>query len=203
YLKNPRLYFENSGLRDHIYLDADAFAGYLERDWHEQFTETDYTPPLLRNRMLNELFHESVPVILHEDDLNAMYFSIENRSPFLDRQLFELACRIPTRYLIRDGYAKIVLRDAMRGIVPDAVLNNRRKVGFNAPVTSFLKIDQPDVRDYLLAPSPIFNHVRRDRIEKLLNEGAAGSAPLANSQSKFLFNFLNAKVFLEQFGSGP
>jgi asparagine synthase (glutamine-hydrolysing) len=203
YLKNPRLYFENPGLRDHIYLDADAFAGYLERDWHEEFTETDYTPALLRNRMLNEMFHESVPVILHEDDLNAMYFSIENRSPFLDRQLFELAYRIPTRFLVRDGYAKIVLRDAMRGIVPDAVLNNRRKVGFNAPVTSFLKIDQPDVRDYLLASSPIFNHVRRDKIEKLLNEGAAGSAPLPNSQSKFLFNFLNAKVFLEQFGSGP
>jgi asparagine synthase (glutamine-hydrolysing) len=203
YLKNPRLYFENPGLRDHIYLDANDFAGYLKRDWHEAFTETDYTPSLLRNRMLNELFHESVPVILHEDDLNAMYFSIENRSPFLDRQLFELACRIPTRFLIRDGYAKIVLRDAMRGIVPDAVLDNRRKVGFNAPVTSFLKIDQPDVRDYLLAPGPIFNHVRRDKIEKLLSEGAAGQAPFPNSQSKFLFYFLNAKVFLEQFGSGP
>ncbi len=196
YLQNPRLYFENAGVRDHIYLDAKNFAGYLQRDWHEAFTETGYTASLLRNRMLNELFHEAVPVILHEDDLNAMYFSIENRSPFLDRQLFELSCRIPTRFLIRDGYAKIVLRDAMRGIVPDAVLDNRRKVGFNAPVTSFLKIEQPDVRDYLLAPSPIFDHVRRDRIEQLLSR-----TELPNSQSKFLFYFLNAKVFLEEFGS--
>jgi asparagine synthase (glutamine-hydrolysing) len=199
YLKNPRLYFENPGIRDHIYLDAKNFVGYLQRDWHEAFSETDYAPSLLRNRMLNELFHESVPVILHEDDLNAMYFSIENRSPFLDRGLFELAYRIPTRFLIRDGYAKIVLRDAMRGIVPDAVLDNRRKVGFNAPVTSFLKIDQPDVREYLLASSPIFDHVRRDKIEQLLKDGEG--APLPNSQSKFLFYFLNAKVFLEEFGS--
>ena len=107
YLKNPRLYFENPALRDHIYLDADAFAGFLVRDWHEEFTETDYTPALLRNRMLNEMFHESVPVILHEDDLNAMYFSIENRSPFLDRQLFELTYRIPTRYSVS--------RDKVRG----------------------------------------------------------------------------------------
>ena len=45
----------------------------------------DFADDLLRNRMLNELFPEAVPVILHEDDLNAMYFSIENRSPFLDR----------------------------------------------------------------------------------------------------------------------
>ena len=86
YLQNPRLYFENAGLRDHIYLDAANFAGFLQRDWHEAFTESDYTPSVLRNRMLNELFHEAVPVILHEDDLNAMYFSIENRSPFLDRR---------------------------------------------------------------------------------------------------------------------
>ena len=42
----------------------------------------------MRNRMLNEMFHEVVPVILHEDDLNAMHFSVENRSPFLDREAF-------------------------------------------------------------------------------------------------------------------
>jgi asparagine synthase (glutamine-hydrolysing) len=138
-----------------------------------------------------------------------MYFSIENRSPFLDRELFELSCRLPTRFLIRDGFSKVVLRDAMRGIVPDAVLNNRRKVGFNAPVTSFLKINQPDVRDYLLAPSPIFNYVQRDKIAELIGakngtsgRSATGSrAELPNSQSKFLFYFLNAKVFLEEFGS--
>jgi len=199
YLRNPTLYWANPGIRDHIYLDAKNFAAYLKRDWHEAFAESTYVDSLLRNRMLNELFHESVPVILHEDDLNAMYFSIENRSPFLDRRLCELAYRIPTRFLIRDGYAKAVLRDAMRGIVPDAVLNNRRKVGFNAPVTSFLKIDQADVRDYLLATSPIFDHVRRDKIEKLLEDGRNTALP--NSQSKFLFYFLNAKVFLEEFGS--
>lgn len=194
YLQNPRLYFDDPGVRDHIYLNAREFAGYLRQDWFEAFSEADYTPSLLRNRMANELFHEAVPVILHEDDLNAMYFSIENRSPFLDRRLFDICSRIPTRYLIRDGFAKVVLRDAMRGIVPDPVLDNRRKVGFNAPVTSFLKIDRPDVRDDLLAKSPVFDRVRRDKIETLLSR-----KELPNSESKFLFNFLNAKVFLEEF----
>jgi len=194
YLQNPRLYFDNPGIREHIYLNAREFAGYLRNDWFEAFSESDYTPSLLRNRMANELFHEAVPVILHEDDLNAMYFSIENRSPFLDRRLFDICSRIPTRYLIRDGFAKIVLRDAMRGIVPDPVLDNHRKVGFNAPVTSFLKIDRPDVREYLLAPSPVFDRVRRDKIEILLSR-----KELPNSESKFLFNFLNAKLFLEEF----
>lgn len=194
YLSNPELFVENPDERGHIYLDADMFAGYLRNGWQEAFEERTFTADLLRNRMLNELFYEAVPVILHEDDLNAMFFSIENRSPFLDRELYELTARIPTRHLVRDGYAKAVLRDAMRGIVPDRVLDSRRKVGFNAPVLSFLDRDDPEVRAELLADSPIFDHVRRERIEALLDKDF-----LPNSESKFLFNFLNSKLFLEEF----
>ena len=39
--------------------------------------------------MLNELFYESVPVILKEEDLNCMKNSIENRAPYLDKSLIE------------------------------------------------------------------------------------------------------------------
>jgi asparagine synthase (glutamine-hydrolysing) len=146
--------------------------------------------------MLNELFHEAVPVILHEDDLNAMYYSIENRSPYLDRALFEFCFSIPTRHLIQDGRAKQVLRDAMRGIVPQPILDSRRKVGFNAPMLSFLDAANPETRAQLLDDSPIFEHVRRDRIEELLDKDF-----LPNSQSKFLFYFLNSKIFLEEYAA--
>ena len=144
--------------------------------------------------MLNEMFHEAVPVILHEDDLNAMYFSIENRSPYLDRELFDFCYRIPSRHLIRDGFAKAVLRDAMRGIVPERVLSNPRKVGFNAPIFSLLNVQDPAVRGSLLDRSPIFDHVRREKIEELISK-----PDLPNSESKFLFYFLSSKHFLEEF----
>ena len=196
FLRDPDAFVRNPALRDHIFLDAREFAGYLQRDWSEPFAETEYSASMLRNRMLNELFHEVVPVILHEDDLNAMSFSIENRSPFLDRGLFEFASSIPTQYLIRDGYAKAILRDAMRGIVPPAVLESRRKVGFNAPIHAFIDPSDRDTRASLLDDSPVFDHVRRDRIEALLDKPA-----LPNSESKFLFYFLNAKMFLEEFGA--
>jgi asparagine synthase (glutamine-hydrolysing) len=137
-----------------------------------------------------------VPPILHEDDLNAMYFSIENRSPFLDRRLFELCQRIPTRHLVRESRAKAVLREAVRGIAPDAIVDNPRKVGFNVPILDYLDVKAPRVRDELLGSSPVFEHVRRDRIAQMLD-----SAYLPNSQSKFLFYFLNAKIFLEEFGT--
>ena len=196
FLGNPDAFIENPTLRDHIFLNAEGFARDLRVEWAEPFMEEHYTDSLLRNRMLNELFHESVPVILHEDDLNAMCFSIENRSPFLDRELFEFCYRIPSRHLMRDGLAKIVLRDAMRGIAPEPILMNPRKVGFNAPIFSFLDVSDPDVKGALLDQSPIFEHVRRGAIEELLQK-----PNLPNSESKFLFYFLSSKLFLEEFAS--
>ena len=196
HLRNPDLFVDSPGFRDHIYMDADGFAGYLTSHWSEAFAEEKYSTHLLRNRMLNELFHEATPVILHEDDLNAMYFSVENRSPFLDRHLMEFCNSIPTRHLIRDGRAKSVLRDALAGIGPDEVMQNRRKVGFNAPIYSFLDVHNPEVRRELLRDSPVFDMISRDKISSLLDK-----ADLPNSESKFVFYFLNCKLFLEEFSS--
>jgi asparagine synthase (glutamine-hydrolysing) len=193
YLKDPERFVRDPSERRHIFLDADAFAEFLIEDWNEPFSEERYSPHVLRNRMLNELFHEAVPPILHEDDHNAMSFSIENRSPFLDRNLYEFMQRTPTRHLVRNGRAKAVLRDAVRGIAPEEVVDNPRKVGFNAPITDLLNVQDNDTRSYLLDDSPIFDHVRKERIEELLAPGE-----LPNSRSKFLFYFLNAKMFLEE-----
>jgi asparagine synthase (glutamine-hydrolysing) len=193
FLTNPNLFVDDPGFRDHIFLDAASFAAYLTAPWSEPFHEQAFTPNLLRNRMLNEMFHEAVPVILHEDDHNAMYYSIENRSPFLDRSLFEFCYSIPTRHLMRDGFTKVILRDAMRDIVPAPALDSRRKVGFNAPITAFLDSRDPEVRASLLDNSPIFAHIRREKIEKLLDRDF-----LPNSESKFLFYFLCSKLFLEE-----
>lgn len=194
YLGNPDLFVDNPDFRDHIYLDAEEFSQSLTVPWSEPFYEERYSDRLLRNRMMNELFHESVPVILHEDDLNAMYYSVENRSPFLDRELFEFCNSIPTRHLVRDGKAKAILRESVRGIAPDAIIDNRRKVGFNAPVLDYLDVRDPEVRGYLLDGSSVYDYVRRDRIEGLIEK-----PELPNSESKFLFYFVNCKMFLEEF----
>lgn len=196
YLQDPRYFIEDSSRREHIYLGADEFASYLTEPFDERFEERNFADSLLINRMHNELFHESVPVILHEDDLNAMYFSIENRSPFLDRSTYEFCATIPPRHLVQRGMAKAVLRDSMRGIVPERVLENRRKVGFNAPIGAFLDTADPEVRSYVLDDSPIFEHVRKERIAEML---AADSLP--NSKSKFLFNVVCSKLFLEELGA--
>ncbi|WHZ25202.1 MAG: Asparagine synthetase [glutamine-hydrolyzing] [Nitrospira sp.] len=196
YLSDPDLFVNTPGFRDHIFLNNDEFADYLTQPFSESFTERRYSDSLLRNRMMNEMFIEATRVILHETDLNAMYFSIENRSPYLDRDLFEFCYSIPNRYLSRNGYNKVVLRDAARGFAPDCVLNERRKVGFNAPVHAFLDVDDPAVAAWLTAESPVFELLKRNKLVELLRKPR-----LANSESKFLFYFVNAKVFLEEFAA--
>jgi len=196
FLGNPDLFVNDPGFREHIFLNNEGFAAYLTAPFMEEFEEAVYATNLLRNRMMNEMFHEAVRVILHEDDLNAMYFSIENRSPFLDRDLFEFCYTIPNRYLIRDGFNKVVLRDAMRGIAPECILQKREKVGFNAPVESFLDTQDRKVRARLLAEGPIFDIIQRDKIASLLDKQS-----LPNSESKFLFYFVNTKLFLEEYGA--
>jgi hypothetical protein len=61
------------------------------------------------------------------------------------------------------------------------VLDRRTKVGFNAPVESFLDADDPQVQAALLEDSPVFDIIRRDKIEQLL-----AKRDLPNSESKFL-----------------
>lgn len=195
FLQDPEVFIKAPHERGHIYLNASEFSEYLVNPITESFSEQLLNGNQLRNRMLNELFYEVVPAILHEDDLNSMYYSIENRSPFLDRDLFELTMRIPTRHLIQRGRAKAILRDAVRNIAPDTVIDNPRKVGFNAPIFDLLDVSDPKIRAALLDDSPIFEYVRRDRIARLIENKS-----LPNSESKFLFYFLNAKLFLEEFG---
>ena len=61
YLQDPERFVHDPGFRDHIYLGADEFRGYLTDSFDEGFAEAAFTDDLLRNRMLNELFHEAVP----------------------------------------------------------------------------------------------------------------------------------------------
>ena len=196
YIRNPffkkhDLYFENPNFRDHIYLNNNQFADFLKHPFQENFSETNYSDSLLRNRMMNELFHEVVRVILHEDDLNSMYYSLENRSPFLDRELFEFAYSIPSKLLIKNGYAKYLLRESMSGILNDKVRLEREKKGFNASINSIIDFNNKQHIDYILDDSKVFNFVKKEKIESLLMK-----KEYSNSFKKFLFNFINVKIFL-------
>ena len=76
--------------------------------------------------------------LLLRGDQMTMAASIEERGPFLDHRLVEMAARIPTRMLTRGFKTKVLLKDALRPYVPKNALF-RRKVGFRVPVGEWFK----------------------------------------------------------------
>jgi len=110
--------------------------------------------------------------------------------------LFEFVYSIPIEYLIHDGYGKFVLRKAVDGILNDQVRLDRRKKGFNASINSILNFKKQSTIEYILSESPVFEIVRKEKIQELLKIDH-----FENSYQKFMFNFLNTKIFLEKFSS--
>lgn len=111
------------------------------------------------NAFLYNLIHVTLlPTLLHTEDLNAMAFSIESRVPFLDHRLVQMCFSMPNSHRVHRGETKRVLRAAMRGIVPDQVLDRRDKTGFVTPghirwlrgaLTHMLDGDWRELLDYV------------------------------------------------------
>lgn len=105
---------------------------------------TRMEPPVLEGDFLRGLLLDSVqktslPALLRYEDRNSMAFSIESRVPFLTVDFARLALSLPESLILSpDGRTKWVFREAMRGIVPDAILDRRDKIGFATPELRWL-----------------------------------------------------------------
>ncbi len=86
------------------------------------------------NNYLYQIFrYTTLPGLLHYEDRNSMAFSIETRLPFLDYRLVEYLFSLPSDQKITWGTTKVVLRNAMKDILPEEVRNRRDKMGFVTP----------------------------------------------------------------------
>jgi asparagine synthase (glutamine-hydrolysing) len=94
---------------------------------------------LLATKLWYDVAADNLPDLLRYEDRNSMAFSIEARVPFLDHRLAEASLLLPDRLKVAGRHErKIVLREAMRGIVPDQVLGRRDKVAFQPPEKRWL-----------------------------------------------------------------
>ena len=162
----------------------------------DKFTENNYSKKLLKNRMLNEIFHESVPVINSEDDLNSMKHSIENRSPFLNKELLNFTMSLPSKMYINNGYAKSLLRDSMKGILNDKVRLDRKKIGFNSSINSLVKLDSKETNNFLKDKESINEYINVKEFSKYIKTQSNSD----NANSKFIFSVFNVAIFLKKYG---
>lgn len=92
----------------------------------------------LEQVLLHQVFENPLPYLLHQYDRASMANGVECRSPFLDHRIVEYSFSLPLESRIGSGYTKRILREAMKGILPDPIRTNRKKLGFNAPFDSWL-----------------------------------------------------------------
>ena len=116
-------------------------------------------------------------LLLMRVDKITMANSIESRVPFLDHRLVELAMQIPMDLKIKNGVSKYILKQAVRGILPDDVID-RKKQGFGAPVGEWLNTALRQELPEVLWKSKIWeaNIFDRSVVEKLVQNHQDGKA---------------------------
>ena len=88
----------------------------------------------LAGELRKDLTITRVRRLLRYEDRNSMCWSIESRVPFLTIELIEFLLSLPSDFLVSDkGETKRLFRAAMRGIVPDEILDRKDKIGFDTP----------------------------------------------------------------------
>jgi len=101
----------------------------------KKYPELDF----LNSRLYDSTYTTILPTLLRNYDRYSMMNGIEIRMPFLDYRIQQFAFSIPYDSKIRNGFSKSIVRDALKGIVPEKILQRKGKIGFNSPIDSWVK----------------------------------------------------------------
>lgn len=152
--------------------------------------------------LLDKLLYADTKTYLHEllmkQDQMSMAASIESRVPFLDHKLVEYTAKLPQRMKIRGRETKWILRRAMRGILPDEILD-RPKMGFPVPLGNWLRGDFKHVVDeYVLS--------ERSLARGIFNPGFVRELVAAHNAGEDhatrIFRLVNLEIWHRQFIDG-
>ena len=154
---------------------------------------------------LGQMLHVDTRLWLPDDlllvgDKMSMAESVEMRVPFLDRELVEFIESLPTKYKLRRGQRKAVLKRAMRGVLPARIIH-RRERGFATPIGSWLRDDPGDHARRVLLETPRVGGELFDLgyVERLVGEHRRGAADHARK----LFSLVSLELWGRRFLGGP
>lgn len=130
------------------------------------------------NELYNSVIVSPLPSLLHIDDRNSMAHSVESRAPFLDYRLVEFLFSLPYDMKISDGYTKYILRESMKGSLPEKIRKRRDKMGFVTPARRWFEHDLKDnileiFRSSSFEKRGIFDRKGVERVLALHFEGKA------------------------------
>jgi asparagine synthase (glutamine-hydrolysing) len=134
--------------------------------------------------------------ILVKVDRMSMATSLETRAPFLDVDVMELAFSMPGDLKIHNGTRKYILKQALRGLVPDRILD-RSKEGFSIPMKNWLRQELKPLMEQLLAPDRLSARglINPDEAIRLVREHAGRRA----NHAHVLFSLMAFERWAEHF----
>lgn len=158
-------------------------------------------PDNLKLRLIDDLFHKSLPSVLRYEDKNTMRFSLEGRVPFLDKEVVKFLFSLSDEAIIKGGWNKRVLRDATRGLLPPMISNRRNKIGFTTPEAEwFLKMKERIYEIFLSSSFENRPYWNQDAViyafEKYVSGHHAGSTMV-------FWRLLNTELWLREFFDEP
>ena len=135
--------------------------------------------------------------LLHYGDAISMSHSLESRLPFMDYRLVEFVFTLPSEFKVKFGMGKYVHRKAMINTVPDYILKNPIKFGFESPLSHlFSEEGESSVKSILLSDKcqdrGIFS---KNRMNKAFEELKAGK----KNHSRILFRILSVELWFRLF----
>jgi len=136
----------------YLYLPFGLGADYKQKSSavHSNFkqqigTGSENVNSLINSKSLNDVlinhFEYKLEHLLKWEDRNSMWFSIESRVPFLDYRLVEASLSQHPDLVINKGNTKALLREAIKGIVPEKIRTRQDKIGFQTPEDNWFRKD--------------------------------------------------------------
>jgi asparagine synthase (glutamine-hydrolysing) len=91
-----------------------------------------------------QLTRTNLQMLLHWEDRDSMAHSVEARVPFLDHHLVEFVLGLPDSYKLHRGVTKRVLREGLRGVLPESIRDRMSKLGFSTPEEHWVRQVAPE-----------------------------------------------------------
>ncbi|HEX3249087.1 MAG TPA: asparagine synthase (glutamine-hydrolyzing) [Pyrinomonadaceae bacterium] len=149
--------------------------------------------------LLDSLLYADIKTYLHEllmkQDQMSMATSIESRVPFLDHKLVEFTARMPDTMKLRGGTTKYVLRESMKGVLPEKILS-RRKMGFPVPIGSWFRgAFRSIIDEYVLSERALSRDIfAPEFVRRLVSQHQAGE-----DHSERLWALVNFEMWQRRF----
>ena len=149
------------------------------------------------NRLLYKAHTGTLVDLLHYGDAISMSQSLESRLPFMDYRLVEFAFSLPSEFKIRNGLGKFIHRKAMKDIVPDFILDNPIKFGFDSPLSHLFQKEGCDSPKAILLSEKCLNRniFSKKSLMKAFEEQKSGK----KNHARILYRMLSVELWFREF----